>query len=61
MRRHLLLIAAVFVVASCGDSSGPGGGRPGHKLILNPAIHDAGVMITPNSTRVPSTLVRQTA
>ena len=29
MRRHLLLIPAIFVATSCGDSSGPGGGRPG--------------------------------
>jgi hypothetical protein len=33
MRKHLLLIAAVFVSASCGDSSGPGGGHPGLTLI----------------------------
>ena len=29
MRRHCLLIAGIFVATSCGDSSGPGGGRPG--------------------------------
>jgi len=33
MRRHFLLIAAIFVSASCGDSSGPGGGRPGLTLV----------------------------
>jgi len=33
MRKHLLLIAAVFISASCGDSSGPGGGHPGLTLI----------------------------
>jgi hypothetical protein len=33
MRRHFLLIAAIFVVTSCGDSSGPSGGRPGLTLV----------------------------
>ncbi len=33
MRRHLLLIPAIFVATSCGDSSGPGGGRPGLTLV----------------------------
>lgn len=33
MRRHFLLIAAIFVVTSCGDSSGPRGGRPGLTLV----------------------------
>ena len=33
MRRHFLLIAAVFVSTSCGDSSGPGGGHPGLALV----------------------------
>ena len=33
MRRHFLLIAAIFVVTSCGDSSGPKGGRPGLTLV----------------------------
>lgn len=32
MRRHFLLIAAIFVVTSCGDSSGPGA-RPGLTLV----------------------------
>lgn len=33
MRRHFLLIAAALVALSCGDSSGPGGGRPGLTLV----------------------------
>jgi len=33
MRRHFLLIAAILVATSCGDSSGPGGGRPGLTLV----------------------------
>jgi hypothetical protein len=33
MRRHFLLIAAIFVVTSCGDSSGPSAGRPGLTLV----------------------------
>jgi WD40-like Beta Propeller Repeat len=33
MRRHFLLVAAIFVVTSCGDSSGPSGGRPGLTLV----------------------------
>jgi hypothetical protein len=33
MRRHLLLIAAIFVVTSCGDSSGPRAGHPGLTLV----------------------------
>jgi hypothetical protein len=33
MRRHFLLSAAIVVVTSCGDSSGPGGGRPGLTLV----------------------------
>src|SRR6266513_566926 len=33
MRSHFLLIAAIFVVTSCGDSSGPRGGRPGLTLV----------------------------
>jgi hypothetical protein len=33
MRRHLLLIPAIFVATSCGDSSGPGGGRRGLTLV----------------------------
>ena len=33
MRRHFLLIASTFVALSCGDSSGPGGGRPGLTLV----------------------------
>jgi hypothetical protein len=33
MRRHFLLIAAIFVATSCGDSSGPGGARPGLTLV----------------------------
>jgi Tol biopolymer transport system component len=33
MRRHFLLIAAIFVVTSCGDSSGPRGGRPGLSFV----------------------------
>jgi hypothetical protein len=33
MRRHFLLTAAIFVVTSCGDSSGPSGGRPGLTLV----------------------------
>lgn len=33
MRRNFLLIAAIFVSTSCGDSSGPGGGRPGLTLV----------------------------
>jgi Tol biopolymer transport system component len=40
MRRNLLLIAAVFVVASCGDGSGPGGGRPGLTLISGDNVTD---------------------
>jgi hypothetical protein len=33
MRRHFLLIAAIFVVTSCGDSSGPRAGHPGLTLV----------------------------
>jgi hypothetical protein len=40
MRKHLLLTAAVFVSASCGDSSGPGGGHPGLTLIAGYNLTD---------------------
>jgi Tol biopolymer transport system component len=33
MRRQLLLVATIFVATSCGDSSGPRGGRPGITLV----------------------------
>src|SRR5688500_6366297 len=33
MRSHLPLIPAVLVALSCGDSSGPGGARPGLTLV----------------------------
>ena len=33
MRRHLLLIPAIAVALSCGDSTGPGSGRPGLTLV----------------------------
>jgi hypothetical protein len=33
MRKHFLVIAAIFVSTSCGDISGPGSGRPGLTLV----------------------------
>jgi hypothetical protein len=40
MRRHFLLIAAIFVVMSCGDSTGPGRGRPGLTLVSGYSLTD---------------------
>ncbi len=46
MRRHFLLITAIFVSTSCGDSSGPGGGRPGLTLV-------SGYNLTDTITAIP--------
>ena len=40
MRRHFLLSAATFVALACGDSSGPGGGRPGLTLVSGYNVTD---------------------
>jgi hypothetical protein len=68
MRKHLLLISAIFVALSCGDSSGPVGGHPGMTLVsgynltdtitAKPAqalvveVRDANGAIVPNGTVV---------
>ncbi|MFL5481884.1 MAG: TolB family protein [Gemmatimonadaceae bacterium] len=40
MRRHCLLVAATLVALSCGDSSGPSGGRPGLTLVSGYDVTD---------------------
>ena len=73
MRKHLLLISAIFVALSCGDSSGPVGGHPGLTLVsgynltdtitAKPAqalvveVRDANGAIVPNGTVVRFTAV----